>query len=76
MAASGRCRASVRQSVAERNELLALNEEARRLQAARAERARRALLARRKIARCEHVAALSNRSITEELNMVYAHIHE
>eukprot|EP00903_Cladosiphon_okamuranus_P016311 g15043.t1 len=51
MAASARFRASVRKSVAERNELLALNEEARRLQTARAERARRARLARQKIAR-------------------------
>eukprot|EP00752_Nemacystus_decipiens_P012421 g11004.t1 len=51
MAASARFRASMRQSAAERNEFLALAEEARRLQAARAERARRARLARQKIAR-------------------------
>lgn len=59
MAASARVRASLRQSAAERNELLALTEEARRLQAARAERARRARLARQRIARCETRCAIS-----------------
>lgn len=59
MAASARFRASMRQSAAERNELLALTEEARRLQVARAERARRARLARQKIARYEYVASSS-----------------
>lgn len=58
MAASARVRASLRQSTAERNELLALTEEARRLQAARADRARRARLARQRIARCETRCAI------------------
>ncbi len=51
MAASSRLRSSMRRSAAERNEVLALSEQARRLQAARVERARRAQLAREKISR-------------------------
>lgn len=71
MAASARFRASMRQSAAERNEIMALTEEAHRLQAVRAERARRARLARQKIARYECVAAST--AVVENVDGVYGH---
>ena len=61
MAASARLRSTARRSAAERNEVLALTDESRRLQSARAERARRAQLAREKIARCDVCQGVAQR---------------
>lgn len=51
MAASARLRADVRESIAERSEALAVQEESDRLRAARIKRSRRTRIARKAIAR-------------------------